>query len=445
MLRKSATSLLFAASLAGCDKPTPQPEADADDAKKAIEKSTEFYESRPYFQQPIAMHQEVPKGLPDISAATCGSCHTEIYEEWKISTHARAWMDDAQFQEELKKSRGNGPDQDVEWMCVNCHTPVMNQLPKLVVGLNDGKLNSPQYVENPHYDEKLQLEAITCATCHVRDGKILGPWGDQSRAPHPVQKAESLLTEENCVRCHQAEAVFPELTLGCFFTTGAEWKDSPAAKAGQTCQSCHMPEVERPVAIQDGLPVRKTRRHWFGGSLIPKHPKFEAEIAPLRKIYGSGVEFELRQTERKCEKFDPCVWVELEILNNKAGHHMPTGDPERHLVVQINAEGLEAPYVLQIGSKYQWWPEIKKLSDNRIPAGKSQITTHEFPAGTSKIEVKAEKFRMYQDAFDHHHLEGRYVRGRLFHESAWELAPEGAKRTLLRDDTTPEEPAKGEE
>jgi hypothetical protein len=80
---------------------------------------------------------------------------------------------------------------------------------------------------------------------------------------------------------------------------------------------------------------------------------------------------------------------------------------------------------VEFGSKYQWWPTIEKLSDTRIPAGESRETLFELPQGVTTIELKAEKFRMYEDAFNHHHLEGRYVRGRVFFESKWTV--EGGK------------------
>jgi len=408
-----------------------------------------FYDSRPYFQQPVLPLQATPEGLPDMRAETCGACHQEIYQEWKISTHARAWLDDAQFQEELHKSRGEGDDQDVSWMCVNCHTPVVNQLPRLVVGLKGGNLNSPEYVDNPHYDKTLQLEAITCATCHVRDGKILGPYGDPTHAPHPVQKSDELVSESTCTRCHQAEAVFPEINLGCFFTTGQEWKESPAAKRGETCQHCHMPEVERAIAVQPGLPIRTTRRHWFGGSLIPKHPDYEPEIAPLRSVYGSGVDVELHRIERECDKYDPCHWVEVEIANNHAGHHVPSGDPERHMIITLTARDVGDFFhkeEIEIASRYKWWPSIEKLTDNRIPAGKKHTQHVELPGKHLTLELKASKYRMFQDAFDYHKLEGRYVRGRVFHESTFGLDEKGKlTQRSLRTDTTPSEPKQPEE
>ncbi len=383
-----------------------------------IEKAQEFYASRAPFERPRP-YTEVPEGLASLSAESCGGCHREIYNEWAVSTHRRAWLDDAQFQHELKKSRGElakegDPRRDVGWLCVNCHTPLVNQLPQLVVGLEDGDIAKPIYVDNPKFDEKLQLDAITCATCHVRDGVILGPHGDGTHAPHPVKKDESLLKVDICTSCHQAEMVYEVQQLGCFFSTGREWKESPAGKAGQTCQSCHMPEVERKVAEAFDVPKRKTRRHWFGGSLIPKKPEYEAEIAPLREVYPDGVTLTLVSGET----------FSVRVANDQAGHHMPSGDPERHIDVEVEVLDGEGNVIetvnKRLGTKYKWWPKIELESDTRIPAGEHVDIA--IPEGGTSVRVRAFKYRMYKDAFDYHELEGKYVRGRKFFEETWPLA-----------------------
>ncbi len=419
---------------------------------EVLAKAAAFYESRPLYERPHP-YTEIPVGLPDLRAATCGACHTEIYKEWQLSTHRRAWLDDAQFMEELAKSRGahNESDEqnDVGWMCVNCHTPLVNQLPELVIGLENDDISKPIYAKNPSFDPVLQLDAITCATCHVQNGIVYGPFGDTD-APHPVAKGDYLLTEENCIRCHQAEAIFPAQNLGCFFTTGQEWKDGPYAETNQTCQSCHMPEVTRRLAPAYDRPERVTRRHWFGGSLIPKHPDYEAEIAPLREVYGSGAEIELialpLDTEKESEKDaeQETIRVAVRITNANAGHLFPTGDPERHVDITATARTADGTQLakseLRLGSVYSWWPEIKLESDNRIAPRQYRDLILEIPANGQPftVEIEGDKYRMYLPAFEHHKLEGRYVRGRRFHRSTWNVTASGEpSMTSLEDDQHP--------
>jgi hypothetical protein len=99
------------------------------------------------------MSVEVPEGLSSLSAEECGGCHEEIYEEWSGSMHAKAWTD-----------------------------PILEP--------------------NPDFDVELQQEGVTCAVCHLKDGKIVGPFETQD-APHPVA-VDREMTEgiKACQKCH---------------------------------------------------------------------------------------------------------------------------------------------------------------------------------------------------------------------------------------------------
>ncbi|MFZ1864747.1 MAG: multiheme c-type cytochrome [Polyangiales bacterium] len=404
-----------------------------------VERAMAFYETRAYYEQPVVA-TAVPEGLKDLTAETCGICHQAIYQEWSVSTHRHAWLDDAQFQKELEKSRGvaDPTHGDVGWLCLNCHTPVVAQQKKLVVGLTNGQIDQPEYEVNPTFDRALRLDAVTCATCHVRNGIVYGPFGD-SNAPHPTAKDENLLRVDVCTRCHQAERLYSSKNLGCFFSTGREWATSSFAETGQTCQTCHMPEVERELASGFGAPVRATRRHWFGGSLIPKKPEYEPEIAPLREVYGNGVTITVRKVtpelqaladeapalapeDQKIAASEEVVCggckdrIAVVVANDRAGHDVPTGDPERHVDVEVTvrrARKIVGRRWTRIGSRYQWWPDVKLLADTRIPPGQKRVLIVAVPSGGT-VEVAATKARMHKAAFEYHHLEGQYVRAREF-------------------------------
>jgi hypothetical protein len=391
-----------------------------DDPEPTVADSVAFYASQPEMLRPFPA-TAVPHGLPDLEASTCGGCHVEIYNEWRISTHARAWEDDAQFMAELHKS--TQPDNDVGWMCVNCHTPVANQLPRLVAGLEDGALNKPIYVDNPLYDADLQREAITCAACHVRDGVVLGPYGDTA-APHATRKDPGLLSEEVCTQCHQATAHFEELNLACMFNTGAELAESDYAEQGYRCQSCHMPEIERPLMA--GMPSRPTRRHWFGGSLLPKHPDFADELAPLAEHYPPGMVLSW-STLPEALSADAPATVTLRYQNANAGHRLPSGDPERYIIVRAQALSADGTVLAgveeRIGSIYQWYPEIELLSDNRMAPHEARTLDLSFrpPAGAVTLSVRASRWRLTEENVAYHNLEGEVVAGAVFFEETQTL------------------------
>lgn len=380
----------------------------------ALEQAHAFYASQPRILRPVP-YTRVPAGITDLRAETCGSCHTEIYAEWRISTHARAWKDDAQFMAELEKSGTGG--RDVRWMCVNCHTPLENQLETLVTGLIDNRVEAPKLVANPRFDARLQQDAITCASCHVRDGVVLGPFGD-TNAPHPVKKEPALLNASACTQCHQAQMNFEQIALACVFNTGAEYSQSPYAQRGDSCQTCHMPAVAR--GLTPLSPVRHTRRHWFGGSLIPKSPGLAAELKPLEAFYPDGL------TVRWVSVPDPLpagksIVLKLEMENARAGHALPTGDPERFLLVQAEAFDANGKSIgrreERVGSVFEWWPKVKKLSDNRLlPKEKRQF---ELPfrvplTGPVQLKLQASKWRLSAENMKFHHLEGKSVPGRTF-------------------------------
>lgn len=393
-----------------------------------LRRSRAFYASQPQYQRPVPL-QRVPAGLTDIKASTCGTCHAEIYAEWKVSTHARAWEDDAQFMAELHKSGQDG--KDVRWMCINCHTPLENQLDQLVAGLKGGRVAEPILVDNPAFDAELQDEAITCATCHVRDGYILGPYGD-TMAPHPVRKDPELLDERVCMRCHQAMVDYPEIPLTCAFNTGEEFRGSPYKAEGKACQTCHMPEVKR--QLMAGYPDRTTRRHWFGGSLIPKHRRFAAELEPLKQHYPDGMTLTWVDLPPTLPAGEP-VRLEVEIENAEAGHLLPTGDVERFITIEASASGpggVElATLQERIGTKYTWWPTIEKLADNRLSPKEKRRYTLQFvapAAGSVELRLKADKWRISEENLAYHELEDSYVAGRTFHDGTLTLQVESSPR-----------------
>ena len=193
------------------------PAAPANDLERALG----FYAGRPRVERPQAGWQGPPGRLPDLRAATCGECHSEIYEEWRVSTHARAWTD-RQLQAEMEKS-GN------RWLCANCHTPLLNQMDSWAIGLEGDDVERPLYVHNPAFDGDFRDEGITCAACHVRDGAVEGPTGILTEA-HPTRKAERFADETICLTCHQAVRSYPGKDFICIFETGQEWRNGPPAR-----------------------------------------------------------------------------------------------------------------------------------------------------------------------------------------------------------------------
>ncbi len=303
------------------------------------------------------------EGVPGtgLRAEECGTCHTHIYEEWKASTHASA-LADIQFQGELAK-----PDSP-KWLCLNCHIPIQNQRSYRVTGLENGDPLKPVKQDNPHFDPKLQAEAVTCAVCHVRpddQGKsvIIGAIGS-SFAPHPV-KRDPQFVRNICMRCHnpRGEALTPNLT--CWFHTYDELKNAEDPDLdSKDCASCHMPMSHRKtVPAYDHLPIRQGHQHHWTGSGVPK--TYGAYDTLLDRGYIPGLNISVQSPEA------PVILLE----NKNAGHWLPTGDPERFILVIVrlwdkNDHILESRK-LRIGQEWEWNP-AKKLGDNRLKHGEKR-------------------------------------------------------------------------
>lgn len=308
------------------------------------------------------------RGVGEVRAENCGNCHKEIYEEWKTSTHANA-LSDLQFQSELSK------ESSPKWLCLNCHTPVANQRETLVNYLQGGDYRSPVEEKNPNFDPKMKAEAVTCAVCHIRldeqgQSYVLGANG-KTNPPHPV-KIDPDRLRNRCLDCHNASYTLDD-QLVCAFKTGEERKHDGNSFGGEaTCGSCHMPEIKRKFVKKElGTPVRTAHKHSFIGGGVPK--KFDLYSKQISGGYRSGLEVGKLDWSRKGEALDYSV----SIQNKKSAHDIPTGDPERFLLVRAFLTDSESKLLeskeLKFGQEWEWWPKARKVSDSRLKPGEKKI------------------------------------------------------------------------
>jgi len=338
----------------------------------------------------IIPNQDVPAGMTSLNAKTCGQCHPEIYQEWTMSTHAHAWTDE-QYQAELAKNH------DL-FVCKNCHLPVQNQQKFITTGLYNGDYFNAVQKKNPRFDASLQHEGITCIACHMNNNTIIGSH-ENINSTHAVKIDTDYLSEKLCISCHDAHENLAD-DLVCTFETGKEWQEGPYSKQGKNCISCHMPEVERPSA--SGTISRKGHRHYFPGSGIPK-------VKGEKVMMLNGLDFEIIADTSSTNAI-----LGLKVTNNHAGHKVPTGDPERHFLIQLDLK--ENNQIIQsdtfrIGEKWEWWPKAKKLSDNNLRPFESRIFEKKYtlnPDNNYTWQVTVTKHRMTKEMHEYHHLSENY-------------------------------------
>ena len=339
-------------------------------------------------------HQEIPEGLTSISAESCGECHQDHYEEWKYSTHSHAWTD-LQFQAELKKETS-------PFMCINCHIPLQNQQEYIIKGLINGDLYQPVKVKNPHFDKALQQEGINCASCHVRNNVIVGPTGT-SKAPHVTVKDTIHLSEKLCISCHNAVASVTT-TLECTFETGDEWKEGKFY-GEKNCIDCHMDTITR--AVVPGYEKRKSHRHFFPGSGIPKFADVETKMLTGLAYFPS----QLKAFYSIEEEF----LFNFRIKNEFAGHKVPTADPERFIILNFTILNEQNDtihnQIERIGEEWEWHPVAKKISDNNLLPQEERtyrVKSLIKSKGNYTLKITITKHRMNKSSAEYNKLGDNY-------------------------------------
>ncbi len=315
-------------------------------------------------------YQEIPAGLTSLKAEACGICHQEIYAEWRTSMHSAAYTDPF-FQAYWRKD-------EYEWSCLTCHTPLENQLEQRIAQFKNNDFSQPQFVANSRFDAELQQEGITCAACHLRDGIIYGPYpAEQLNAPHPVAFDERFLSEEICLGCHEVAAKPFSFLRSGICGTGGEWKDGPYIKKGYRCQTCHMPEVTRPLVA--GMKKHKGGRHLWRGGNSPE------QVAKALTITVTPI---------------ASNQIRVDITNSGAGHNFPTGDPDREVFITarlINKEGeVLQSEELHIRRIIIWKPIMIELSDNRIAPLETRNLLLTIPSNLKTQGLKVEVEGIYQ-------------------------------------------------
>lgn len=330
------------------------------------------------------------RGVGGIRAKDCGLCHKTIYREWKQSTHASA-IRDIQYQSEITK------DDSPKWLCLNCHLPLQNQRKNTITHLLGNDIFRPVKIPNPSFDTNLQKEAITCATCHIRsddnseESYIVGPNGSKF-APHPVREDPNFL-RNICQRCHnpQGEGLTPNLI--CWFETTKELAEGQSALKkiygkNKDCVDCHMPEQKRLVAEDfTTLSPQNVNRHHWTGSGIPKW--FDGYDNLLARGYEPGLKVQVIPVEyistAKETKFN------VLLKNARAGHYLPTGDPERFILAIATLEDAAGKRLHQqnfrIGQTWEWNP-AHKIGDNRLKQGEEKLWKVTFPLPDQLMGLK---------------------------------------------------------
>jgi nitrate/TMAO reductase-like tetraheme cytochrome c subunit len=357
------------------------------------------------------------------TAAQCGECHKQIYDEWRSSQHAYASISpmfhafEQKFQHLTKGTVGT--------FCVRCHQQVGTQLGE--------KRETPLWAMS-----QISREGVSCITCHrvkeqygkvngerrVEPGKIFDPVygsGEKSvlkqilanKETYSVKTSEGgrgnsihggmftnpqITKSEFCVSCHQV-AVNLGIKLEIVWD---QYRASPAQQAGITCQDCHMGKVPGkpegyatgPSAVIGGKEINPGRRHanhrFIGPGYSIAHPGVFPHNAKAQAFTmkdwlefdwraGWGtVEFEDKVARGRIKVAFPKRWADAldredarQIIEDNLAALEERDDIRRQ--VMENGTQIDGPYIAgvpKVGRALAFSYKIKNLnSGHNLPSG----------------------------------------------------------------------------
>ncbi|GDX83043.1 hypothetical protein LBMAG42_48540 [Deltaproteobacteria bacterium] len=257
-------------------------------------------------------------------AARCATCHVAQAAAWATSRHAMAMGPGV---------TGQGLDHGATVAaCGSCHAPLAEQAT----------------------DSALASEGVTCAACHVRAGTYNGPPAAVGTVPAETPTHADLQSRPEytdpafCTSCHDFSASAAAPAGKRLQETTEEWRRTPAAAAGQSCQTCHMPGGE----------------HSWKGIHDPELVK-SAFTAKVKFMTDGGL-----------------IVGKLTVTASEAvGHRLPTyTTPELWLTIdQLDHDGLVLPGTHREGviGRRMSADNTEEQFDTRLFPGESKILVYE--------------------------------------------------------------------
>ena len=357
------------------------------------------------------------------SASQCAACHEQIYDEWSSSNHAYASI--SPMFHKFEQAINTLTQGTIGSFCVRCHQSA---------GTTMGEAREAPLWER----SQISREGVTCIVCHrVEDNytkangerriipgdinqPIFGPYGgagvaeviekkgfykvatSEAERGTPIHtkgvKFPQLSRSEFCMSCHQVA-----INLGIKLeVVWEQYRASPAAAAGVTCQDCHMGEVPGvnagyetgPSAIVNGEEINPDRKHsnhaFYGPGYPIAHPGIfphnpESENWTIREWLefdwraGWGTEkFEEAVDEEEIEVEFPEIWedsFDREEAWAVIEENLEKLEDKRRLRQEVmeNGSRLEGPFFENppmVGSDFEFSYNVVNTDDgHNLPSG----------------------------------------------------------------------------
>jgi hypothetical protein len=343
----------------------------------------------------------------------CGNCHAAAHGEWSASGHARAARN-PRFRNLYDGTDAAGrPDRGWNLLaelpngagvCAACHAPTAAP-----DAASDYDIRRVSGVDG---------RGVHCDYCHKVVGasgepglthgryllrlarpaqgqRFFGPLDDVDRGEDvhsPFQRDSRL-----CAACHEG-TVFGVRAYGTY----SEWKGSPAGRRGVQCQDCHMAASGTHTNVAPGH-----GGHERSPATLADHGMFPGgQLAMLRRCLTLAV-----TPERAAHGVAVTVTVGIDGV----GHRVPTGFPDRNLVLAVEAfDAAGHPRAAEAGpalppaagvdgagrlfakllrdfdgrSPAPFWRADPEFADTRLTPGEADESHYRFPADAVRVRVR---------------------------------------------------------
>ncbi len=284
-------------------------------------------------------------------AAYCGECHEEIYRQWSAnSRHAMANTGEEFLDFRDKFTASFIFDSMMgEAMCYGCHGP------------------------------KSANQGVNCETCHGPAIAKATP-EETFEASHQNKfspRLAALKNEDFCAKCHELLNPFVgDLLLGLY----SDWRASPAARKGLTCQGCHM----KPDG--DGVPY-----HGFDTAILNVG------------IYQGDLDLEDIRLD--------FPRLSMTVVNRVQGHSIPAAGPSKALVLGVDLLDRDAKVVHSITERFAkvftLTPLIgimpwKPVENTQLQSGESRELIYTLPDSLKdRLDRAVMTMRFYEISDEH--------------------------------------------